>query len=47
MFPLVHLDHIYYEGTVQVVKVELARTRASLMASDHLPLVAELRVRFE
>ena len=47
VFPLFHLDHIYYEGTVQVVKLELPRTRLSLIASDHLPLVAELRVRFD
>jgi endonuclease/exonuclease/phosphatase family metal-dependent hydrolase len=46
VFPVVHLDHIYYEGTVEVVKLELPRTGASLMASDHLPLVAELRVKF-
>ncbi|NOT27542.1 MAG: hypothetical protein HOP16_15765 [Acidobacteria bacterium] len=47
VFPVVHLDHIYYEGTVEVVKLELPRTRLSLMASDHLPLVAELRVQFD
>lgn len=46
LFPVLHLDHIYYEGAVEVVKVELPRTRLSLLASDHLPLVAELRVRF-
>lgn len=46
VFPVVHLDHIYYEGQVEVVKLELPRTRLSLMASDHLPLVAELRVKF-
>ena len=46
MFPVVHLDHIYYEGKVEVAKLELPRTRLSLMASDHLPLVAELRVQF-
>jgi endonuclease/exonuclease/phosphatase family metal-dependent hydrolase len=46
VFPMVHLDHIYYEGQVEVVKLELPRTRASLMASDHLPLVAELKVKF-
>lgn len=46
MFPVLHLDHIYYEGNVEVVKVELPRTRLSLMASDHLPLVAELKVQF-
>ena len=43
---MLHLDHIYYEGTVEVVKVEMPRTRRSLMASDHLPLVAELQVEF-
>src|SRR6185295_8115236 len=25
-FPVLHLDHIYYEGHVEVVKVELPRT---------------------
>ena len=47
VFPVLHLDHIYYEGKVEVVKVELPRTRLSLMASDHLPLVAELKVKFD
>ena len=46
VFPVLHLDHIYYEGQVEVAKVELPRTRLSLMASDHLPLVAELKVEF-
>jgi len=46
VFPLVHLDHIYYEGKVDVAKLELPRTRLALMASDHLPLVAELKVSF-
>jgi endonuclease/exonuclease/phosphatase family metal-dependent hydrolase len=46
VFPVLHLDHIYYEGIVEVAKVELPRTRLALMASDHLPLVADLRVQF-
>jgi endonuclease/exonuclease/phosphatase family metal-dependent hydrolase len=46
LFPVLHLDHIYYEGRVEVVKVELPRTRVSLLASDHLPLVAELKIQF-
>jgi endonuclease/exonuclease/phosphatase family metal-dependent hydrolase len=46
ILPVLHLDHIYYEGNVEVVKLDLPRTRLSLMASDHLPLVAELRVQF-
>ena len=46
VFPLVHLDHIYYEGArVEVDRVWLPRDRFSLMASDHLPLVADLRIR--
>jgi len=47
VFPVLHLDHIYYEGQVDVTRVELPRTRLSLMASDHLPLVAELKIKFE
>jgi endonuclease/exonuclease/phosphatase family metal-dependent hydrolase len=43
-FPILHLDHIYYEGHVEVLNVELPRTRKALVASDHLPLVADLRV---
>ena len=46
VFPVLHLDHIYYDGKVEVSKVELPRTRLALMASDHLPLVADLRVQF-
>ncbi|HJR60194.1 MAG TPA: endonuclease/exonuclease/phosphatase family protein [Vicinamibacterales bacterium] len=45
-FPLLHLDHIYYEGEVTVRSLELVRTRKALVASDHLPLVADLRIGF-
>jgi endonuclease/exonuclease/phosphatase family metal-dependent hydrolase len=44
LFPVVHLDHIYYEGRVEVHSVEMPRTRQALMASDHLPLVANFRI---
>lgn len=47
IFPLLHLDHIYYEGKVEVLKVSLPRDRMALMASDHLPLVADLRIGFD
>jgi endonuclease/exonuclease/phosphatase family metal-dependent hydrolase len=46
LLPLLHLDHIYYEGAVDIEGVEIPRTRRSLMASDHLPFLAELRVSF-
>ena len=46
LFPMLHLDHIYYEGDVTVRSMELVRTRRALMASDHLPLVADFRIGF-
>jgi endonuclease/exonuclease/phosphatase family metal-dependent hydrolase len=47
IFPMVHLDHIYYEGQVEVRSVQLLRSRTALLASDHLPLAADLRIGFE
>jgi endonuclease/exonuclease/phosphatase family metal-dependent hydrolase len=46
VFPVLHLDHIYYDGKMEVAKLELPRTRLALMASDHLPLVADLKIQF-
>ena len=46
LFPLLHLDHIYYEGDVTVRRMELVRTRQALVASDHLPLVADFRIGY-
>jgi endonuclease/exonuclease/phosphatase family metal-dependent hydrolase len=43
-FPILHLDHIYYSGRLEILNVELPRTRLSLVASDHLPLVADVRL---
>lgn len=43
-FPILHLDHIYYAGRVEVLGLEMPRTRLSLMASDHLPLIAVIRL---
>jgi endonuclease/exonuclease/phosphatase family metal-dependent hydrolase len=44
LFPLLHLDHIYYAGRMEILGIELPRTRLSLVASDHLPLVADVKV---
>jgi endonuclease/exonuclease/phosphatase family metal-dependent hydrolase len=44
LFPILHLDHIYYAGALEIEGIELARTRLSLVASDHLPLVATVTV---
>ena len=45
IFPLLHLDHIYFEGDVEIRDVALPRSRRALVASDHLPLVADIRVK--
>ena len=45
-FPVLHLDHIYFRGDIEVRHVELPRTRLTMVASDHLPLVADVRIRF-
>lgn len=39
--PLMTLDHIYYDSRLRVEGVRLHRTRTALVASDHLPLVAD------
>ena len=46
-FPILHLDHIYFEGQVEVLRVALPQDRMAKMASDHLPLVADLRIGFD
>ena len=45
MFPVLHLDHIYYDDDLVVEKVVLHRTMKSLVASDHLPLYADVAVK--
>ena len=44
---ILHLDHIDFEGRIEVVKVTMPRDRMSKMASDHLPLIADLRIGFD
>jgi endonuclease/exonuclease/phosphatase family metal-dependent hydrolase len=44
VFPVLHLDHIYYAGRIEITSIELPRTRLTMVASDHLPLVANLTV---
>jgi endonuclease/exonuclease/phosphatase family metal-dependent hydrolase len=41
--PVLDLDHIYYDDGLEVVSFRLIRTKLALIASDHLPLVAEFR----
>lgn len=44
VLPFLHLDHIYYDERLEIENLHLHRTRTSLIASDHLPLVADFRL---
>jgi endonuclease/exonuclease/phosphatase family metal-dependent hydrolase len=44
VFPVLHLDHFYYEKHLLLRSFRVHRTRRSLAASDHLPLVAEFEL---
>lgn len=41
IFPVLHLDHFYYDNSLRLAGFELHRSRLAVVASDHLPLVAE------
>ena len=45
MMPLLHLDHIYYDSALQLTGMHLHRTSASVVASDHLPLIGDFHLR--
>lgn len=44
ILPVLHLDHFYFDDTLKVVNYRLHRSRRALIASDHLPIVAEFLV---
>ncbi len=41
ILPVLHLDHFYFDDMLTLVKYKLHRSRRALVASDHLPIVAE------
>lgn len=45
MLPLLTLDHCYYEPPLHLESTRLWRSRKALIASDHLPLIAEFSFR--
>ena len=42
LLPVLNLDHIYFDHHLKIEKAFFHRSRRSLIASDHLPLVADL-----
>jgi len=41
LLPFLHLDHIYFDPALKLNRLNLHRSRKALVASDHLPLVAD------
>ena len=44
VFPFLSLDHYYYEAPLELTRARLVRSRPALVASDHLPLIAEFHI---
>jgi endonuclease/exonuclease/phosphatase family metal-dependent hydrolase len=42
-FPFGRIDHVFLRGPLQVVSVQVVRSPLARTASDHLPLVVDLR----
>ena len=42
--PLGRIDHVFVTPNIQVMKIEVPSTRLEKLASDHLPLIAELKI---
>ena len=45
VLPVLHLDHIYFEDTLEMDALKLHRSRTALVASDHLPLYADFELK--
>jgi endonuclease/exonuclease/phosphatase family metal-dependent hydrolase len=44
LLPVLHLDHIYFDHHLATQKAWFHASRSSIIASDHLPLVADMKV---
>jgi endonuclease/exonuclease/phosphatase family metal-dependent hydrolase len=44
ILPIFHIDHIFYQGQVDIVKVMVPRTLSTFVASDHMPILVELQI---
>jgi endonuclease/exonuclease/phosphatase family metal-dependent hydrolase len=45
VLPFLHLDHIYFDPRLRLRAMKLHRSRRALIASDHLPIVADFELR--
>jgi len=44
LLPMLTLDHCYYEPPLKLIESHLVRTPIALVASDHLPLIADFTI---
>jgi endonuclease/exonuclease/phosphatase family metal-dependent hydrolase len=44
VLPILSLDHCYYEPPLEMESTRIWRSRKALIASDHLPLIADFRL---
>jgi len=44
VFPILHLDHVYYNSSLKLERIYVHRSRLALAASDHLPIVADFTI---
>jgi endonuclease/exonuclease/phosphatase family metal-dependent hydrolase len=44
VMPFLHLDHVYFDRSLKLEGAALHRSRTALIASDHLPIVADFRL---
>lgn len=47
VLPLLSLDHCYYEEPLELEHTEVGRSRKALIASDHLPLIADFKLQVQ
>ncbi len=43
--PLLHLDHVYHDPSLRLERLWLHKSLTALVASDHLPLVADFKIQ--
>ena len=43
--PILHLDHVYYDPALHLERLWLHKSLTALVASDHLPLVADFTIQ--
>ncbi len=43
-FPLSRIDHIFYQGTLLPIEINIPRSHLTLLASDHLPVIAKFKI---